>query len=189
MKTLIFNGSPKKTGDTERLINAFTKHLHGEIRTISFFDDINPCMDCRDCWSKQGCTINDGMQEIYAYLHACDNVVLASPIWFSSLSGPLLNMASRLQTLWAGRYFRKEKTGKAKNGVLIIVGAEEGTEVIPTETALTIMKHMHVKLSDISKIYSCNTNILPAEKDEMALQKCREAAIRLNDICGIGSKK
>ncbi len=181
MRTLIFNGSPKKTGDTTALINEFVKHLNGEIKIISCFDDIAPCSDCRHCWSKQGCLIDDGMQAVYSYLDNCDNVVLASPIWFSSLSGPLLNLASRLQTLFASRLFRNEtRISKPKNGVLMLVGAEKGTEVIPTQNALTIMKLMNVHRPDVVKIYSLDTNNLPAEKDELALWSCREAAKRLN---------
>lgn len=181
MKTLIFNGSPKKNGDTEALINEFVKHLNGEIKIISCFNNINPCNDCRYCWIKPGCAINDEMQEIYPYLMDCDNIVLASPIWFSSLSGPMLNLASRIQTIWAGGYFRKENiTFKMKNGVIIIVGGEKGTEVIPTQTALTIMKFMNVHRSDVIKIYSLNTNNLAAEKDEAALLECWQAANRLN---------
>jgi multimeric flavodoxin WrbA len=86
------------------------------------------------------------MQEIYPYINECDNIVIASPIWFSSLSGPLLNLASRIQTFFAANCFRKEAIeAKQKNGVIIIVGAEKGTEIIPTQNALTIMKFMNVR--------------------------------------------
>lgn len=101
MKTLIFNGSPKKNGDTEVLVNELAKKLIGEVKIISCFNNISPCVDCRFCWSNTGCSINDEMQEVYSYLDDCDNVVLASPIWFSSLSGPLLNLTSRMQTKFA----------------------------------------------------------------------------------------
>ena len=184
MKTLILNGSPKENGDTDALITKLTKHLNGEIKTVSCSNDINPCSDCRHCWDNQGCSINDEMQEIYRYLETCDNIVLASPIWFSSLSGLLLNMASRVQTLWAGRYFRKEnEQSKPKNGVIIIVGAQKGTEVVPTQTALTIMRYMNVCREEVLKIYSLNTNEIPAAEDEIALCECEKAANKLNSIC------
>ena len=73
-------------------------------------------------------------------------MVLASPIWFSSLSGPLLSLASRFQTLFAARHFRQEPAGgKRKNGVILLTGAEQGTEAAPIQTALTILKHLHVE--------------------------------------------
>lgn len=108
MKTLILNGSPREEGDTVALINEFTKNLIGEVKILSCFDEIHPCNDCRYCWENQGCSIDDEMQNVYPYLDECDNIILASPIWFSSLSGPLLNMCSRIQTLFAATYFRHE---------------------------------------------------------------------------------
>jgi len=45
---------------------------------------------------------------LYAYLEDCDNLIIASPIWFSELRGPLLSVASRFQTYFAGRFFRAE---------------------------------------------------------------------------------
>jgi multimeric flavodoxin WrbA len=183
MKTLILNGSPKKNGDTEALIRELAKHLDGEIKIISCYDDIKPCSDCRNCWSNAGCSIDDEMQEIYDYIENCDNFVIASPIWFSSLSGPVLNIASRMQTIYASNYFRKEPVSiKRKNGVIIIVGAEPGTEVIPTQNALTIMKFINVHRPSVEKIFSLNTNSVPAEKDAVALSKCYEVANWLNHL-------
>lgn len=184
MKTLIINGSPKKNGDTTALINEFTKYLEGDVKTVSYTNNISPCIDCRYCWTNIGCCIDDEMQEIYTYIDECDNVVLTSPIWFSSLSGPLLNIASRLQTLFSAVYFRKDqKSMKQKNGVILIVGAEKGTEVIPTQNALTILKFMNVRRPCVATVYSLDTNNIPVDKDESAIKKAHEAAHLLNSLC------
>jgi multimeric flavodoxin WrbA len=184
MKTLIFNGSPKVNGDTEALIKELASHLKGEVKILSFQNNINPCNDCRFCWENAGCTINDEMQDIYPFIEECDNIVFASPIWFMSLSGPLLNMASRIQTIWAAGYFRKEVMPiKEKNGVIILVGAQPETKDIPTQTALIIMRYLNVHRPSVEKIYSLDTNVLPASKDEAALARCREVADMLNNKC------
>jgi len=181
MKTLIFNGSPKKNGDTDRLVRELTAHLNGEIKIVSCDDDIHPCKDCRYCWQNIGCSINDEMQNVYEYMQDCDNIVLASPIWFSSLSGPLLNLASRIQSIWAANYFQKKTIlNKEKNGVIILVGAQKTVD-IPDKTAYGIMKHMNVHRPSILRIYSLNTNELSADKDDFALEKCREVAANLNN--------
>jgi len=112
MKTLIFNGSPKIGGDTTALIDKFVKNLHGDVKIISCYDNIAPCNDCRYCRNNRGCSIDDEMQNVYRYIEECDNIVIASPIWFSSLSGTLLNLASRVQTY----YQNKLITPNAKNG-------------------------------------------------------------------------
>jgi len=181
VQTLILNGSTKKNGDTEALINAFVSRLEGEVRVVSAYNDIAPCTDCRYCWENTGCALKDEWQDVYNFLKTCDIVVLASPIWFSSLSGPMLNMASRIQSVFSAEYFQKQKLiSKEKNGVIILVGAQPETKDIPTQTALGIMKHMNVRRSNVKMIYSLETNTLPAEQDQMALEKCREVAALLN---------
>jgi len=96
----------------------------------------------------------------------------------------LLDICSRIQTFWTAAYFRNEDLQiKQKNGVLIIVGAQKGTEVIPTQNALTIMKFMNVHKPSVEKIYSLDTNNIPAQNDVDALAKCRIAAEMLNSKC------
>jgi len=181
MKTLIFNGSPKKNGDTDALISELASHLSGEVKIISCYDDIKPCNDCRYCWEHIGCDIDDEMQDVYRFLESCDTIVLASPIWFSSLSGPLLNLVSRIQCIWAANFFQKKAIlTKKKSGALILVGAEPKTVDMPEKIAMCMMKHMSVDRSSIARIYSLNTNAVPAGKDEAALHQCREVAKNLN---------
>ena len=184
LKTLILNGSPKKNGDTEALVRELASHLSGEVRIISCCNDIRPCNDCRYCWVNIGCSIDDEMQDVYKFLEECSNIVIASPIWFSSISGPLLNIASRIQSVFAASYFQNKKLLlKEKKGVIIIVGAQQETKEIPTQIALGILKYMNVHRPSVTKIYSLDTNNLPAEKDEAALKKCREVAKMLNESC------
>lgn len=182
MKTLILNGSPRKNGDVQALAEAFAKGLKGEVQTLTFWDKVSPCLDCRRCWERPGCCIQDRMQEIYPYLAECDVVALASPVWFSSLSGPLLDMASRFQPYFAGRFFRGETDIlRPKSGVVLLAGAEPGTEQKPLETAYTILKHLNAH-SPLQAICSMNTNQLPAENDTAALSHAESAAAALNKL-------
>jgi multimeric flavodoxin WrbA len=181
MKTLILNGSPKSNGDTVALIKELCKYLEGEIKVVSaHFDNISPCVDCRYCWTHSGCAVKDGMQNIYRYLEDCDNIVIASPIWFSELSGPLLNLASRIQTYYAAYHFRREKTViKPKRSMLMLVGGQNGTERKAVETAHTIFKLFNA-LPCIASVFSLDTDNVPASEDKNALYKIRETALLLS---------
>jgi len=181
MRTLIINGSPKKKGDTTALLEELVKHLEGEVKIISCFDNIAPCCDCRYCWKHSGCALQDDMQEIYPFFEQCDNIVLASPIWYSSLSGPTLNIASRFQTCFAGKFFRGERPKADKNGVLIFVGGQKGTEKMPEKAAKIILKTMRVR-QPLMTITSMNTDHLPAAQDAEALRQVREATELLNSL-------
>lgn len=171
MKTLILNGSPRKEGDTVRLINKIIENLNGEYKIINAYDcGIQPCIDCRYCWKNTGCCVNDGMQEIYEYIQECDNVLIASPIYFSELTGSLLNIGSRLQTYFCASFFRKEKPIlKNKKGAVILVGGGDGNIDKAYSTACCLLHHMNT-FDILPAVYSHNTNNRPALEDESALR-------------------
>ncbi len=170
MKTLIFNGSPRIGGDTESLIDIVRETLPGEHKILNAYRcNISPCMDCRYCWEKQGCSIQDEMREVYDYIQACDNILIASPIYFSELTGRLLDVGSRLQTYFCARFFRKEEpVVKPKKGAVILVGGGDGHIDKAYGTACTLLHHMNCH--DIHEaVYSHNTNERSAIYDENAL--------------------
>ena len=106
MKTLILNGSPRKNGDTAQLLELAKAQLQGTYYVVSAYTaDIHPCMDCRHCQKQFGCIFADEMEAVYTYLKDCDRILLASPIYFSELTGSLLNVISRLQPYFYARYF------------------------------------------------------------------------------------
>ena len=181
MKTLIINGSPKKNGDTQALIDAFVSGLSGEYRIVSRGDGISPCVDCRYCWEHDGCAVKDAMQAVYDYLADCDAVVLASPVWFSSLSGPALDIGSRFQTYFARKFFRHLPSPlKPKRGVILLVGGQPGTEVGPIANAKTILGLANIAKDDITVVTSMDTDHIPAALDTAALKAARSAAQALS---------
>ena len=171
MKTLIFNGSPRKNGNTVSLINRLMELMDGEFKVVDAYrSNISPCLDCRYCWKQPGCAIDDEMQEVYRYIEECDNIVIASPIYFSELTGKILDVASRLQTYFCAGYFRKEELNiKPKKGAVILVGGGDGRIEKPYETACTLLHHMNCR--DIHEVVcSFNTNVVPALQDKEAVE-------------------
>ena len=182
MKTLIINGSPRKCGETVSLINKLTEQLSGEYKILNaYYTSISPCVDCRYCWSNDGCAINDEMTEIYDYIEICDNVVIASPIYFSQPTGKLLDVCSRFQTYFAAKHFRnKVPLPKAKKGAVILVGGGDGNPQKAYDTLCGILRHINV--TDIySLVGSFNTNELPATEDIQALKNINELIEFLNN--------
>lgn len=181
MKTLILNGSPRKKGDTVSLINEMVSRLEGEVYHFSaYYDKISPCVDCRYCWENNGCSIDDDMQDIYRLLDEVDNVVIASPIYFSELTGTLLGMLSRLQIYYAARVISGDKDFKLKRkkGVLVLVGGGDGSYEPALKTAKVIFRQMNTELIDT--ILSHNTNTIPAINDHKAIDKLGEVVELLN---------
>ena len=139
-KTLILNGSPRINGDTAGLIGKMTGRIGGEYKIVDAYRcSVSPCLDCRYCWENSGCAIRDEMQEIYEYIQECDNILIASPIYFSELTGRLLDVGSRLQTYFCARFFRKEEPIlKPKKGAVILVGGGDGHMEKAYGTACTL---------------------------------------------------
>lgn len=107
MKTLVINGSPRPNGDTASLIRRLTEGLAGEYKEVAAYRcQISPCIDCRFCKDHSGCAIQDEMQEIYSYIQECDSIVIASPIYFSEVTGRVLDVGIRLQTYFCARFYR-----------------------------------------------------------------------------------
>ncbi|MBQ7956307.1 MAG: flavodoxin family protein [Lachnospiraceae bacterium] len=167
MKTLIFNGSPRVNGDTESLIKIITENINGDYKIVnSYRCNILPCIDCRFCWKNTGCSISDEMQEVYDYIQECDNILIASPIYFSELTGKLLDVGSRLQTYFCAKFFRKEVP--IKKGAVILVGGGDGCMDKAYETACTLLHHMNCY--NIHEVVSChNTNNKPAVEEPKTL--------------------
>lgn len=181
MKTLIFNGSPRKNGNTMALINMLVDHLEGEHKRVdAFFCGIKPCIDCRYCWKNTGCAIKDGMTEIYDYIQECDNIVVASSLNFAEVTGPLLSVLSRLQTYYCAERFRGETPiPKQKRGGIILVGGGDGTVTCAQKTARLILRHMNMK-EIAPDVVSHNTDNVNAIDDPEAMSGIMQLASFFN---------
>lgn len=177
MKTLIFIGTPRKNGDTMALLNEFISHLNGEYKIINAYTcNISPCIDCRYCRENMGCSIKDEMQDVYDYIQQCDNVLIASPLYFSELTGQLLSITSRLQTYFSSRFFRKEiPIKKAKKGGVIIVGGGDGSIEKAYNTACILLHHMNA-VDIATVVYSHKTNDIPSCEDINAMKCSKDLA-------------
>lgn len=180
MKTLIINGSPKKNGNTVFLINKLKSNLKGEIAELSaYYDGVAPCIDCEYCHENAGCSIHDKMEAIYA--DDFDNIVIASPVHMSNLSGPLVSIAGRLQVYYASKRFLNNKINlRRKEGVLMLTGGGDGRYDCANETASVMFKLINASNVEENRVFSLNTGKLPACKDIEAINKIKEIAHRIN---------
>jgi len=155
LKTLIINGSTRRAGNTDALVAEFTRYLDGEYMTVTA-EGIAPCRNCGYCKTHSGCAMDDGMTEVYRYFDECDNLVIASPVWFMTLTGDTINVASRFQTYWEAVHARGEKL-KPKRGVIILTGGIEGSEAPAEKAARAIFVTAGVTVPEAYLVKSMNT--------------------------------
>ncbi|MDO4865585.1 MAG: NAD(P)H-dependent oxidoreductase [Clostridia bacterium] len=183
MNTLIFNGSPRPNGDTSALIAALTEALEGRVDIINCYRaNIRPCVDCRACKDAFACAILDEMQAVYARILEADAIVIASPVYFSSLTGRTLDVLSRLQP---GFYARSRGeagfSNKARRGGTLLVGGGNGSAELAVKQSRLLLRAMNC--APIAEpVMSLNTDRLPAARDFAALDAARRLARFLNGV-------
>ncbi len=169
--TVILYGSPHGAkGDTAALVEAFCAQLGDECFWVdAYHANIGPCVDCRACWQKDGCVLQDDMAEVYRQIAASQVVVIASPVYFSLLTGPLMTVGSRLQALYAASRFRgKRLTGRPKAGIVLLAGGGDGKPDHALDAARRLLRQMGAEY--IGCAASLRTDTIPARLDTAALE-------------------
>lgn len=183
MKVLVLNGSPKKSGQTMMLTKELTARIHGEVEVIHIYDymPLKPCLGCHKCRIDKVCSQEDYFQFILEKIEAADCIVLASPMWFGNVSGPMLSFLSRLNILHNGYEVRKDKQHSwQKAGILVLTtGARWKSMAKSVEATVEFYFHEMDALM-LGGIYANKTDILPSMENKYALQQCEHIANIVN---------
>lgn len=104
-KVLILSGSPRIGGNSDMLCDEFMRGAveHGnEVEKINVSNKkITPCSACYFCKTHDGkCVYNDDMTEVLQKIIDCDVLVLASPVFFYSISAQLKAVIDRTVARW-----------------------------------------------------------------------------------------
>jgi putative NADPH-quinone reductase len=98
---IILNASPRKNGNTAALVKSFIDGAQSSGNTVKEFYlqtmAIRGCQACMGCArNADPCAQRDEMTAIYDAFKDCDVVVLASPVYFLGVAGPLKTAVDRL---------------------------------------------------------------------------------------------
>ena len=101
-KIIVLNGSPRKNGNTSALVKAFREGAESAGHRVTEFwlggMKINGCRGC--CAGGKNpespCVQKDDMEQIYPAYKEADVVVLASPLYYWTISGQLKCAFDRL---------------------------------------------------------------------------------------------
>ncbi|MBD5639702.1 flavodoxin family protein [Clostridium botulinum] len=122
MKYCILMGSPRKNGNTFKLLKPFIEEL--EIQQVQYdliwlYDKyIEPCTACRNCqkdWTIFGCRYSDDVQEIFDKVYDNDVIILATPIYSWYCTPPMKSLLDRL-VYGMNKYYGDEKGPSLWNG-------------------------------------------------------------------------
>ena len=118
MKILVLNGSPRPSGNTAAMVNAFAAGARESGHQVDIVPvcqkHIAGCLACEYCHTKGNgrCIQRDDMQEVYPLLDEAEMIVLASPIYYHGFTGQLQCAVNRIYAL--------DKPKKLKKAALIM---------------------------------------------------------------------
>jgi multimeric flavodoxin WrbA len=114
MKILALNGSARKRGNTDILIDQILKGSkekgHRSEKLYLYNYEILPCMDCRDC--KRGndvCSLHDGMNKIYPKMEKADLIIFGTPNYWNGPPAKMKLLIDRMRPFVPSRKLEGEK--------------------------------------------------------------------------------
>ena len=145
MNVLGINGSPRVGGNTDILLD---KALEGARSRGAKTEKIilnnlkfSPCQECSELLDDGPCIIEDDMRPLYKKIKEADAVILASPIFFGSLSAQTKMMIDRFQCVWRAKYILKKDMFKKKRmGAFVSVEASAREDFF--DNARSIVKNV-----------------------------------------------
>ena len=159
MYILGINGSPRIGGNTDILLDkvmegACAKGVRTEKITLVTLK-FSPCQECEKLRDDGVCIIKDDMQPLYKKIKEADVIILASPIFFGSLTAQTKMMIDRFQCLWRAKYiFKKDVFKKKRDGYFICVEASKRRKFF--ENAKSIVKNLFATINvDYRKEFFC----------------------------------
>ena len=137
MKITAFLGSPRKKGNTETLVNEAIKGIASAGHKVESFYlntmKIQPCQGCGGCYKTGECIFHDDFDIVYSAIRSSDRIIIASPIYFYSVSAQLKSMIDRCQSFWSEKYLLKKPIEGGKHGrkglILLTGGMKNNTGV------------------------------------------------------------
>jgi multimeric flavodoxin WrbA len=134
VKILAVYGSPRRKGNTASLLKEAVRGARDEGATVEevVLRDlkISPCLEIYGCKKAGRCAIQDDFQPLYDQLLASHGLMLASPIFFYSVSAHTKSMIDRCQSLWVKKYWIDNSPmvlrEPRRKGLFISVGATKG---------------------------------------------------------------
>lgn len=122
---LVLMSAGTRHGNTDKLTDAYIKGLVEKDHTVTKVYLGSMRLDgCRGCGACQRnghrCVVQDGMQQIYPLFAACDTLVMASPLYFWTITSRLKAFIERLYAI------STEDTYPAKSTVLLMTAGDNG---------------------------------------------------------------
>ncbi len=135
MNILLFNGSPRKRGNTDLILERMEQTIHragfkAEHINLAHLK-IHPCIGCGACETEGQCVFNDDMTPLYDKIDQASRIVIGSPIYFYGVTAQTKAFIDRCQVLWSRKYLLGEikPERNLRKGYMVSVAATDGGKI------------------------------------------------------------
>jgi multimeric flavodoxin WrbA len=136
-KIVAIYGSPRRKGNTATLLKQAVqgaREAGAEVGEFVLRDlKMSPCLEIYKCRENGRCAIQDDFQKLYDAMLDADGMILASPIFFYTVSAHTKILMDRCQSCWVKKYWiDKTPFGRRplkRKGLFISVGATRGKKL------------------------------------------------------------
>ena len=137
VKILAIYGSPRRQGNTATLLKHSVKgaiEAGAEVNEIILRDlKMSPCLEIYGCKRDGKCAIKDDFQPVIEQIMSAKGLMLASPIFFYTVSAHTKILMDRCQSLWVKKYWIDkvpfDQWKPKRKGLFISVGATKGKKL------------------------------------------------------------
>jgi len=187
MKVVAFFGSPRIGGNTDLMLRealrAATEAGHEVVQFDLNLLKIKPCQDCGGCLKTGVCIMKDDMTQIYQAIRTGDRFILASPIFFYSVSAQAKAMIDRCQSFWCEKFLLKKDIPagpQGRKGLLLVAAALNKDAAVACAETVTRIFFRTISVTEHEMVSALGVDgkgdIL---KHDTALKDCYEAGRRL----------
>jgi len=159
IKILGINGSPRKWGNTCKLLKVALKaaeHEGAATEIVHLYEyEIRPCEGCvsddvKEC--KYPCPLEDDMRLLYDKVLKADGLIISTPVYWYSPSGQLKNFIDRLTALENMVVIEGRSWLEGKVAGVIVCG-NDGGAVHVASTLLATLNDMGIHIPPWSMAY------------------------------------
>ena len=137
IKIIAIYGSPRRNGNTATLLQKAVEGARdggAEVEEIVLRDlKMSPCLEIYGCKNAGECQLKDDFQTARDQILASQGLMLASPVFFYTVSAHTKILMDRFQSLWVKKYWINEtpkgQPNTRRKGLFIAVGATKGKKL------------------------------------------------------------
>ena len=137
IKIIAIYGSPRRKGNTATLLKKAVEGARdsgADVEEIFLRDlKMSPCLEIFGCTKSGECRLKDDFQKARDKILASHGLIMASPVFFYTVSAHTKILMDRFQSLWVKKYWidktPRNHQKEMRKGLFISVGATKGKKL------------------------------------------------------------